>query len=395
MRIFITSIDNPKNLAGGKEVHMALLERGLRQLGVDFFSFYPEKPFGQKLTSSSKREALKRWARRSGIYLFYFFLKNRKVLKIRKAFLKEHQLRRFDLIHSHDVTALLAFSDIKIKKLLTLHGYLAKEAAVDLKNPLARFFIYRQAFSQEKKALKIADYLICVDSKLKDYAISEFSFPADKIFVLKNAVDTETFKPVSVAEQVELKKELGFEPDDFIVLVPRRLVKKNGVLYAALALKQIKDQKVKMIIIGDGPEKEAILKAAQDDSRFKIMGWVAHQKIADYYHLSDAVLIPSIKAGQIEEATSISALEAMACAKPVIASAIGGLKEVIQDQETGLLVPEKEPSKISEAIVWLKENSVLAQGIGLAARKEIEKNYNYLKHAAKVLEIYQSIKNNG
>ena len=381
MEILLTSTDNPyTTYQGGKHIHLLLLEKGLENLGIQVATLYYIK--------KSAKERIKRYA------LVLLTEKRRNEIKLgwMISYLQSHiPHENFDIIHSHDVLSMLAVRSMPQKKVLTLHGYFARENIEFIRNKRDRDAVYPHLLQLEKDGMKSADRIIAVDRRLKDYAISEFSYPADRITVMHNAVDTDTFSPVSEDEQKELKKSLGFAPDDFVVLVPRRLVEKNGVIYAVHAMESIRDSKVKMIIAGDGPERERIMKEAEEDKRIRLAGMAPHGKISSFFKMANVILIPSITSHGIQEATSLAMLEGMSCGKAVVCSDIGGMHEVIKNMENGLLVKEKEPEAMATAIETIISNPGLSSRIGDEARKHVLQNHSYTAHAAKVAQIYRSI----
>ncbi|WDU83962.1 glycosyltransferase [Caloramator sp. Dgby_cultured_2] len=99
-----------------------------------------------------------------------------------------------------------------------------------------------------------------------------------------------------------------------------------------------------MYIIGDGIEKQNIISFINEHNLInyvKLLGPISHDKVYDFFKVSKIVLIPSIKSNLVEEATSLAALEGMACGKIVIASNIGGLKEIIVNNKNGYLFQQK------------------------------------------------------
>jgi glycosyltransferase involved in cell wall biosynthesis len=206
-----------------------------------------------------------------------------------------------------------------------------------------------------------------------------------------NAVDTDRFEPVSEKEKQALKEKLGFTTQNLIVIVPRRLVEKNGAIYAARAMKNLKNSDLRMVIAGDGPERAKVAEEAKRDSRISLAGTVPHEKIDPYYKMADIILIPSITSHGIQEATSLSMLEGMACGKVVICSNIGGMREIIQDMKTGILTEEKQPERIAKAIETIADSPDLKVKIGNEARKYVQQNHSFVVHAGKVAQIYRSL----
>src|SRR2546425_7533059 len=100
---------------------------------------------------------------------------------------------------------------------------------------------------------------------------------------------------------------------------------------------------------------------------------------------------PSIPVVGVEEATSLFALEAMACGKPVVASAIGGLKEMIRNRENGILVPPARPDLLADAILELIRDRQLSDEIGEAARESVLDGHSWACVAAKVSAIYAGL----
>ena len=94
--------------------------------------------------------------------------------------------------------------------------------------------------------------------------------------------------------------------------------------------------------------------------------------------------MPSLKEG-----LGVAALEAMASGLPVIASDVGGLREVVEDERTGIIVPPENSKKIAQAISRLAESAELRSQMGAAARARVVENYSMEKMAARTLALYR------
>ncbi len=385
MRALLTSTDNPYiTHLGGKHIHLLLLEQGLREIGVEVVTLY--------YNPKSLRELIKRSA--------LLFLRDKYGYKSKLKWMINYLRRHipenaFDVIHAHDVLSLISAAEKSQKKVLTLHGYFARENIEFMKSEKNREELYPYLLQLEREGVENADYVITVDQRLKEHIISEFNYPANKISVMHNAVDTNLFRPVSEEEQKKLKKTVGFSEDNVIILVPRRLVEKNGVIYAVQAMKHIKNEKVRMVIAGDGPERDKIIKEAEGESRVYFAGLIPHNKIAPYYTMADIILIPSITSHGVQEATSLAMLEGMACGKVTICSNIGGMREIIQHMRSGILTKEKDPENIAETVETVIENKELTAELGRYARDYVLKNHSYVAHAEKVVEIYSNVLGEG
>ena len=175
--------------------------------------------------------------------------------------------------------------------------------------------------------------------------------------------------------------------------MPRRLIKKNGVTYPALALPAVLEKypNTRLIYAGNGNQLEEIKKIVQEygmNEKVTLLGDVPHEKVKDYFALADIVIVPSVHSAGVEEATSISALEAMGSGTPLIACAVGGLKEIVDPGNDGLLIEEKNVVQMSEAIIELLDHPEKGVKMAKRAREKIEKEYSHLTAAEKYEEIY-------
>ena len=93
-------------------------------------------------------------------------------------------------------------------------------------------------------------------------------------------------------------------------------------------------------------------------------GAVPNDRMPEYYAASDVVALPSLK-----EATSIAGLEAMASARPLVGTNVGGIPQIVKDGDSGILVPAKDPEKLADAIVRLLDNDSARAAIGERARQ--------------------------
>lgn len=386
MKIAMLSTDNSKVVvSGGKHVHQNLLEYGLKKLEYDVTIFYPsfETRKWLRILSTFLSNPLT-------MFSLYHYYKQRFEKIIR--FFSSLRLENFNVVHCHDATSLYPIDHPAT--VLTLHGYLAKETinyVTDLIPERTKQKIYDFCMQIEKQAIQKAKHIITVDSRLKNYVIQEFGYPEDRITVIYNAVDTDLFSPVTDDVKFSLRNEFGFPRDALIVLVPRRYVKKNGVDYAAYAFSKIKSDDYFFVFVGRGPLKSKIQEILKDNKNALILDAVPNYEVHKYYKAADVILIPSVTSDDVEEATSLSMLEGMACGKVVICTNIGGMKEVVKHMENGLLIEQKNPDAIIEALQYVKNNYDALSDLRRRAREYAVKNHSYIEHARKITEVYKKV----
>ena len=197
-----------------------------------------------------------------------------------------------------------------------------------------------------------------------------------RVEALTNGVDTARFRPPGH------RRESG--PPTLVV--PRRLVPKNGVEYFVRALPEIRRRVpgVRARLFGDGPEKERLEMLARElqvEESLEFAGARPHAEMPELLGSGDLAIFPSLM-----EATSVAALEAMACELPVVATAVGGLPEII-DEEVGALVPPADPGALARAVAALLGDANL-RGRGAAARARVAARWSNDRLVERHLEVY-------
>ncbi len=192
-----------------------------------------------------------------------------------------------------------------------------------------------------------------------------------KVKVIPNGVDASVFHP---GVECSILCPLP------IILTARRLVRKNGIEYLIKAMEYIKDQ-CKLLIIGDGPERQKLEILAKRAGNIEFMGAVPHEKMPSCIAGADIAVVPSII-----EASSLFMLEAMAMGKPVVASAVGGLPEILGD--SGILVTPMHPRSLVNAIMELLHDPVKRRRLGSSARRRVEENFTWQKIAMQIENEY-------
>ncbi len=183
---------------------------------------------------------------------------------------------------------------------------------------------------------------------------------------------------------IEIRKRNYINDDTFLILYIGRLVEKKGVEFLIEAIKNlvedinVKIKAVKVYICGGGPKKDKLVEFVNNLGLNKIIefkGIITDNKKIEYINMADIVVVPSIitKTGDTE-GLPVVILESMAAAKPVIASNVGGIKDVVQDGENGFLVMQQKPSEIHDAILKIFQNPEKANEM---SRKAFETIQNY------------------
>ncbi len=283
--------------------------------------------------------------------------------------------------------------EIKCPVVLTMHTYFGLENALDKKKTRVNTDIYNKNLDFELQSLEVVDKIIAVDDRILEHVrstirkeINNRNIRVKDCLSIVNFTNTDFYFPVASTEKKRLRQEYGIPDDAFIIVCARRLVEKNGVIYAVEAMKSLDDQTM-MIIAGDGPQQSAIKEYIENQglgTRVDMVGSVLPDKMIDYYRMSDCSVVPSITVNGLQEATSISALEAMSTGLPTVASRIGGLSQIITDGVTGFLVDEKAPDQIANAVKKLYDNEIRVE-MGRCAREYVVNNHSHLQGAKKYL----------
>ncbi|GKV69211.1 glycosyl transferase [Sporosarcina sp. NCCP-2716] len=385
MKILLaTAYDYPH--LGGLSVHLTTLKAGLESRGheVDVVSFSDVPKWKRDGVVRGPAFLLNKMKQGKG---YVWTLKRRQdelAILIKEAVTK----KEYDVINAQDVFTTFAALETNVPVVSTVHGYLTFEGiskgTVVEGSPEAK-----ELQEAERKAYRATREVITVDTRIKEYILEETGVTGHMI---KNFIDVESFKP-EIERRAEFRDTYGFSQDELIFFVPRRLTKKNGVMYPILSLPAVVEKfpNARVVFAGTGEMMEPMKQKAAElgvSDHITMLGAVDHSVMMQYYALANVALVPSIYSAGVEEATSISALEAMGSGVPLIACAVGGLKEIVDSGKDGLLVEEQNVEELSDAMIKLLEDPAYGEQLAAAGRAKIVAEYSHFAAAEKYESIY-------
>jgi len=252
----------------------------------------------------------------------------------------------------------------------------------------------------ERTAMAAADIVVAATPAERADLQWLYELRSDRVAMISPGVDLQRFVPISRAGA---RASLGLPLDEHLLLYVGRIEALKGIdtliraahLIVSSGAPSVKSFRVQ-IIGGDSDEKfeslsveMARLKNLTQElgiqDRVQFLGSRRQEELPIYYAAADLVVMPSYA-----ETFGMVALEAMACARPVLASRVGGLAYLVQDGETGYHFQEGRPEELAQRLVELLSNSELRERMGEAARKVAEK-YSWSKTAGEIIELYKTI----
>jgi len=271
---------------------------------------------------------------------------------------------RPDIIHLNSskagVIGALAGHRLGVKKIIyTVHGFVLNEPMSAWKKKL---YLWAERFSGRYK-----DVLICVSDFDRQVGIKYNIVPEKKLVTINNGIDK-----INFLEKNEARRYLGLPQDKIIIGTIANFYLTKGLSYfiqaAAIIYKILPE--IKFTIIGDGQirtELETLIKQHGLQNNFILTG--AKPEAWKYLKAFDLYICSSVKEG-----FPFSIIEAMQAQLPIIATKVGGIPEIIQDNATGLLINPANQTELSEAIIKLINNKSLAEQLaGQAQLKALEK----------------------
>lgn len=223
-------------------------------------------------------------------------------------------------------------------------------------------------------AFELADRVFAVSYQLRDFHARNTGFPAGKMGVIHNGVDTGEFRPQPAA-RICVRQRLGIAPDTFCIGAIGRLEPVKDLFTLLRATAELPDSggRWRLLIAGDGSEL-CTLRQFVDGSpnlrgRVEFVGDIRY--IPEFLNALDVYALPSVAEG-----ISNSLLEAMATGLPVIASATGGNPEVVVDGESGLLFPVGDSGELAKRLQMVREQVEPRVSLGKQALQRVKRHFS-------------------
>lgn len=245
-----------------------------------------------------------------------------------------------DLVHQHDF-----ISNIFTTKYLSRKGI-----KCILTNHTGEYLFFKRSFVGKLILKYLISHYVAIIGPSKELTPSECTIRTITIY---NGVDLNRFFPPTEKEREEMRKSINIKDDDFVIFCPRRWAPTKGIEFL---VKSMVDYKYPIDFIfafagsdyKDYPKYVSKINELLNNSknRFIKLGNLSIENMVNIYRISDVVIIPSLM-----EAVSLAMLEGMACGCVIVATNIGGLKEVIKNGENGILIPPANSYEIYNALL--------------------------------------------
>lgn len=209
----------------------------------------------------------------------------------------------------------------------------------------------------------LATHVLAVSERVAEYAAREFRIPPDRLTTIWNGVDLDHFRPIR-------RDASAGAP---VVGCTARLHPENdqATLLRAISTVGRRWPDVQLLLVGRGPEEERLKQLGEALGILAHIRFVGEQPdVAPFLQQMDLYVQPSVVAGMPN-----SVLEAMAAGLPVVATAVGGIPEVVVEGETGLLVPPRDSAALANAMLKLLVDGGLAEAFGRAGRARVEAHF--------------------
>ncbi len=210
-----------------------------------------------------------------------------------------------------------------------------------------------------------------------------------RIEIIHNPVDSRKFRPPRPGENCQLSKSLGTE-NMFVIGYVGRLIEFKGLVFLVHAMKEVnrKIENSRLLLVGDGPEREKIENIARSmgiEKNIILAGKADFSEIHKFYQLMDVFVQPSLT-----PETPNTTVQAMSSGIPIVATDMV-ISDVLKNGENALIVKPKNPEEIAGCIIKLHQNAALRKSIGPNARKYAYNNLTWDSHAKRIVKIYQEI----
>jgi glycosyltransferase involved in cell wall biosynthesis len=296
---------------------------------------------------------------------------------------------KIDIVHSQGgradffarITAKLMKVPVMVSTIaMPIEGY-------DVNRIKKSIYIFLDRFSE-----RFVDRFMVVSESLRKTLIERHRVHPEKVTTIYNGIEVDEYSidGKGVGNQAsEHKKEFGLENDVPIIGAIGRLVWQKGLEYLLEAIPEIikKFPRIKFLIVGEGSLRESLeMKSERLKIKENIIFTGFRKDIKTILASIDILAMPSL-----QEGLPMILLEAMAMAKPIVATHIDGISELLDNGRTGALAPARDSRALAAAIIDLLSHGDKASQMGLAARKAVEEKFSVETMVEKVANVYQGL----
>lgn len=289
----------------------------------------------------------------------------------------------FDIIHSHgyfaDIVSLVACKLLGIPLISTCHGFIENDSNLRIYNMMDKFM------------LRYFDRILAVSTTIRNELVNN-GVKSSKISVVQNAIECKYNKKELGQFRVEKRSLISINDNESLIGFVGRLSEEKGVNYlieAAVMLKQISAD-FKLVIVGDGPKKSELICLANSKGLDQEVIFTGFQNdIEKWLPAFDVFVLPSLTEG-----TPMALLEAMSTGIPVIASAVGGVPNILENGINGFLVTPGNSNELCEKMALLLSDPILCELIAKEAEKTINEKFDVNRWCRKIEKEYDSLLQN-
>ena len=263
----------------------------------------------------------------------------------------------------------------------TFHGHVLRGYFGPMRSALFRVL--------ERSLASTSTALVAVSPEVRDDLVALGVAPREKFTVIRLGVELEERVGAPPGARERTRRMLGIAPDRFTVGWIGRMTAVKRTDDILLAVKLLRDSGVDacLCLVGDGPDRDDVEKRAHKLGVVRNCFFLGYQdEVAPYYAAFDALVLPSANEG-----TPVSAIEALASARPVVATRVGGVPDVVRDDVDGFLVEPGDIDALAERLGRLASDPALARRMGEAGREWVLDRYSVERLVDDVDRLYRSL----
>jgi glycosyltransferase involved in cell wall biosynthesis len=306
------------------------------------------------------------------------------------AFLALRSLLRkgsFDILHCHGARAAfygrLACASLgcgRPRTVYSIHGFAAPHYNLPRRTLL---------LAMERVLTPVTDAVICVSAAERNGFLTAGFGPPERLHLVRYGIDVARFRDV-VVQRVEQRAALGVPVDCRLVTTICRLYRPRDfeTLLHSFAVVRERIRDAHLLIVGDGPYRPRI------ESLISQLSLVPHVTLAGFRRDIPHILAVSdifVLATDLWEGLPLTILEAMASGLPIVASDVGGIREEIIHQQTGIVVPPKNPPVLSRSLLELLSDGERARMMGERGRKRVDEYFTPERMGRETMAVYEGL----